>query len=310
MNPPGALVDRDQRGLVLGDHLVPALAAGVGERHPHHPAARGEVVGVEIERVGVARDGAREHVRSSDDDRKPGLEVTGRTGQQPVALLGALRHHDEQPPPVLGHLRLEEPLRLLGRLEDEQVVALRRTQGVEPELHRRLSLDQVGARGERRRRRVVETRVVRRPGGPGELGAPDGVGRAVGEGEIVAGGHVAHAPHEPVGAGLAGRPREQCAVVARAESRHRGRPVAGERVGVEQHAVRQVGGRADEEHRLRLEPGVAPLEPGGPVPGRRTEGLAVPDRGQLPADLAADRDTVEPGLGVGRLLAHPGLRLR
>jgi len=192
---------------------------------------------------------------------------------------------------VVGDSAVEAPVLVVGAVVDEEVVRLRRAQGVVVELVEVVGLGELLGLGGGVVAAVEEPFAVLGPGDAGELDPLDVVG------EVLGGGDVADADLLPVGAGDGEGVGEAVAVVGDVEAGEGDRAVFRKRVGVEKEGglVGEVGGGVEDG--LVLQAVVAGEEVAvGALEGDAVA-LVVPELGQAGLDLGPLGDGVEVGEG-------------
>ncbi len=293
-------LDELQRVLALRHDLLDGARAM--RVHRDHPSERRVPVGLEVQPAtgGPDRDEVRvRHVDHGAHDRRldPAREVRD---VHPVHGVRAPVDRDDQQPAVVEHLRLEGPLGLLGRREDESILGGRRPDPVVAQLHvavRRV-VRRVG--GRLREPAVEEAGVVRGPGRLGELRPRDPVR------ELLARRDPSHRPRPPIGPRVADRARDELAALRDDGRRQRGRPVVAEPVRVQDHGPLPIRGARRPQHVLVLEAGVAELEPAVAAPPRGAGPREVPQLAEPGSDRVAGGCRRQDVVGEGVLLRDPG----
>ena len=221
-----------------------------------------------------------------------------------VLAFRALRGRDDQVIAVVADgAAAERPFLLVGTVEDEHVVALRRADLVEVQFLEVIDIGQLGRFVRRIIAAVEETLVVLGPRGARELGPLDVVR------QILARFDVAHFPLVPVGTGGGRGVGQVFAVRADRGAGQRHRAVGGQGVRVQQQTrlVGQFFHRV--QHGLVLQAIVAAVEVTAALFRWRRETLIVPQLGQPLLDRRALGNRAQVRLRQPVLRRHPFARL-
>ncbi len=271
----------------LGDDLARMLR--VVRVDGDDPVERRVAVGQQVVRVSnrvdvVVAGVAGVEQRANDG----GIDAGGEVGNvDPGLRVGAARDRHHQRSPVLGDFRLESPLRLVRRREDETVLGGIRADAVVAQLHVPVR-GVVGGIGRRFREAAVEeARVVMGPRGRRELAPVDPVG------QVLTRRDVADPPAAPVGAGVTERAGDELAAVRHGHRGEGRRSLVAQAVRVEQDATLGVGCSGCPEDVLVLEARVPQLEPAVTAPPRSPRAREVPELGQPFADGRPGRQLAE-----------------
>ena len=284
---PGAGgLDRGERGAPLGNDLgeLDVAPGGPVEVDTDDAAQRGVEVGLEVELVAVDAHEPVLGVSGVDDlDRLAprGAPTLGdqRVGPEPVGPLGAADDGDDQPAVVVRHLAGRLRLGLVGKGEEQFVVAVEA-------VHHQAGGPQPGGGGAARvgvlvEGRVQERAVVGQPRRKGELGDDLAL-------KVVTRDEVADAEVLPVRAALAAGVGHERSVAGHGERGQRRCAVLAPGVGVEHD----------------LSPGHELVQRGGGVPEVLGGGAVV--AADEPAAAALDRDArARPGDDAAHELGEP-----
>ena len=294
--------------LALGDDRVPALLSRIVDADGDDPSLRRVAVGAHVEiRATVAHElvlGVE--LVDQPDDRIVDLRlarVVEIDEVEAVAIVGALRHGDDEILAIIGHASEQKPVGLIGPVVDQLVARLRPANAMVVDLMIAVDVGHLVAGRRLVVPRVEEALVVVRPGNPRELDPLHGVGEIP---RVVDVADVQLLPVGPAGREAVG---EIVPVIRRSLPRQRHRSVRRENVGIEQHARRSASAILHVQHALILEARVLEIEVAAALLERGGKTRIIPDLRQPVLDRRPLGNRRQEGVGELVLGFDPRLRL-
>ncbi len=292
----------------LRDDLAPMDPLGVPGIDRHDALAGSVEVGEEVEHGPVV---PHERIARVEVVQQPHY-LTRHLGAlcllqvevvDPVPSIGAEPHLQHRVAPIVGHLGVHSPIRLVGPLVHQDVLGLVCPEPVIVELLEPIDVGECLVRG-LRVPAIEEPGAVLGPRGSGELDPLEMVG------EVFPHRDIAHAELFPVGAARRRAVGEQPPVIGDGEGRQGDRAVVGQEIRIEQRLRLRRERRLLVEDRLILKTVVLEKEVAASLPERRAVLRIVPEFRQSIANGRARRDGGQVGFRQPVLRLDPGATFR
>ena len=308
--------DRNIAQLVraLRNHRFPVLALRLVQVDRNHPAVRRVERRQHPEERAIVVDRRIGRVRRIDQPQNGRIRIFEILHRKLIVRAGAFALVQHQVAAIVGHVRAEVQLLIIGPVEDQLVFALRRAQFVK---HHFVKV--VGGFEGLTLGRIVplveEAAAILQPRRPAELRPLHHIR------QILARRDIAHVPLQPVAACIRDRIRGQQAIIGNADAADRNRPVLRERVRVEKHLRLAIEPLLPVKNVLVLQPAVVRVEVPRAAPRRRRVPLEIDQLHQPPLDPLSPRNLrqiplrqlilrIDPHLQLGGVhILHPAVRI-